>query len=165
MASGNQSIYLKEIRALNIVSTNLEDSFCDAGLGRRFGALFYDLLVLLGIVFIAALPLPWFDQITDGTVLGLWIKRLYLLTVCFAYFGGFWVKGGQTLGMRAWQLRVIRNSGRALGWGDAVKRFTGLCLAVITLGLGFFWMPADTRHSNWDELCGTRVIWCRKPAH
>ena len=147
------------------MSTNLEDSFCDAGLGRRFGALFYDLFVLLGIVFIAALPLPWFDQITGDTVLGLWIKRLYLLTVCFAYFGGFWVKGGQTLGMRAWQLRVIRNSGRALGWGDAVKRFTGLCLAVITLGLGFFWMPTDTRHSNWDRLCGTRVIWCRKPAH
>ena len=147
------------------MSTNLEDSFCDAGLGRRFGALFYDLFVLLGIVFIAALPLPWFDQITGGTVLGLWIKRLYLLGVCFAYFGGFWVKGGQTLGMRAWQLRVIRNSGRALGWGDALKRFTGLCLAVITLGLGFFWMLADTRHSNWDKLCGTRVIWCRKPAH
>ena len=147
------------------MSTNLEDSFCDAGLGRRFGALFYDLFVLLGIVFIAALPLPWFDQITGGTVLGLWIKRLYLLGVCFAYFGGFWVKGGQTLGMRAWQLRVIRNSGRALGWGDALKRFTRLCLAVITLGLGFFWMPTDTRHSNWDRLCGTRVIWCRKPAH
>ena len=147
------------------MSANPEDSFCDAGLGRRVGALFYDLLVLLGIVFIAALPLPWFDQITGGTVLGLWIKRLYLLGACFAYFGGFWVKGGQTLGMRAWQLRVIRNSGRALGWGDALKRFTGLCLAVITLGLGFFWMPADTRHSNWDRLCGTRVIWCRKPAH
>ena len=147
------------------MSTNLEDSFCDSGFGRRFGALFYDLFVLLGIVFIAALPLPWFDQITGGTVLGLWIKRLSLLGVCFAYFGGFWVKGGQTLGMRAWQLRVIRNSGRALGWGDALKRFTGLCLAVITLGLGFFWMPADTRHSNWDKLCGTRVIWCRKPAH
>ncbi len=147
------------------MSTNLEDSFCDAGLGRRFGALFYDLFVLLGIVFIAALPLPWFDQITGGTVLGLWIKRLYLLGVCFAYFGGFWVKGGQTLGMRAWQLRVIRSSGRALGWGDALKRFTGLCLAVITLGLGFFWMPVDTRHSNWDKLCRTRVIWCRKPAH
>ena len=165
MAFGNHSICLKETRTLNIVSANPEDSFCDASLGRRFGALFYDLLVLLGIVFIAALPLPWFDQITGGAVLGLWIKRLYLLTVCFAYFGGFWVKGGQTLGMRAWQLRVIRNSGRALGWGDAVKRFTGLCLAVITLGLGFFWMPADTRHSNWDKLCGIRVIWCRKPAH
>ena len=165
MAFGNHSICLKETHTLNIVSANPEDSFCDASLGRRFGALFYDLLVLLGIVFIAALPLPWFDQITGGAVLGLWIKRLYLLTVCFAYFGGFWVKGGQTLGMKAWQLRVIRNSGRALGWGDAVKRFTGLCLAVITLGLGFFWMPADTRHSNWDKLCGIRVIWCRKPAH
>jgi len=165
VAFGNHSICLKETHTLNIVSANPEDSFCDASLGRRFGALFYDLLVLLGIVFIAALPLPWFDQITGGAVLGLWIKRLYLLTVCFAYFGGFWVKGGQTLGMRAWQLRVIRNSGRALGWGDAVKRFTGLCLAVITLGLGFFWMPADTRHSNWDKLCGIRVIWCRKPAH
>ena len=146
------------------MSANPEDSFCDAGLGRRFGALFYDLFVLLGIVFIAALPLPWLDQITGGAELGLWIKRLYLLGVCFAYFGGFWVKGGQTLGMKAWQLRVIQKDERTLGWRDAVKRFTGLCLAVVTLGLGFFWMPNDTRHSNWDKLCGTRVIWCRKPA-
>ena len=146
------------------MSANPDDSFCDAGLGRRFGALFYDLFVLLGIVFIAALPLPWFDQITGGAELGLWIKRLYLLGVCFAYFGGFWIKGGQTLGMKAWQLRVIQKAGRALGWRDAVKRFTGLCLAVITLGLGFFWMPNDTRHSNWDKLCGTRVISCRKPS-
>ena len=146
------------------MSANPDDSFCDAGLGRRFGALFYDLLVLLGIVFIAALPLPWFDQITGGAELGLWIKRLYLLGVCFAYFGGFWIKGGQTLGMKAWQLRVIQKDERALGWRDAVKRFTGLCLAVITLGLGFFWMPNDTRHSYWDKLCGTRVISCRKPS-
>jgi uncharacterized RDD family membrane protein YckC len=147
------------------VSATPENSFCEAGLGRRFGALLYDLFVLLGIVFIAALPLPWFDQITEGAALGLWIKRLYLLGVCFAYFGGFWVKGGQTLGMRAWRLRVRQKDGQALGWGDAVKRFTGLCLAVITLGLGFFWMLGDTRHSNWDKLCGTRVISCRKPAH
>ena len=147
------------------MSADPGDTFRDAGLGRRFGAFFYDLFVLLGIVFIAALPLPWLDQITEGAALGLWIKRLYLLGVCFAYFGGFWVKGGQTLGMKAWQLKVIQKDGRALGWSDAVKRFTGLCLAVITLGLGFFWMPADTRHSNWDKLCGTRVIWCRKSAH
>ncbi|MCH1523456.1 MAG: hypothetical protein L7T80_11585, partial [Arenicellales bacterium] len=57
-------------------------SYPNAGLGRRLGALLYDIFVLLGILFIAALPLPWFDQITGGTLLGLWIKRIYLLSVC-----------------------------------------------------------------------------------
>ena len=147
------------------MSTNLEDSFREAGLGRRFGALFYDLFVLLGIVFIAALPLPWFDEVVGGSDLGLWIKRLYLLGVCFAYFGGFWVKGGQTVAPPPPPPQPPPPPPQALGWRDAVKRFMGLCLSVITLGLGFFWMPADTRHSNWDKLCGTRVIWRPKPVH
>ncbi len=137
-------------------------SYPDAGLGRRLGALLYDIFVLLGILFIAALPLPWFDQITEGTWLGLWIKRIYLLTVCFAYFGGFWVNGGQTLGMKAWHIKVIKLSEHSLGWSHALKRFIGLCLSTVTLGLGFFWMPGDSKHSNWDRLCRTRVIWCPK---
>jgi len=138
------------------------DATCpNAGLGRRFGALFYDSFVLLGILFIAALPLPWFDQITGEGPLGLWIKRVYLLSVCFGYFGGFWVHGGQTLGMKAWRIKVVRLDGSRLGWIAALKRFFGLCLSMLTLGLGFFWMLADTKRSNWDRLCRTCVIWCR----
>jgi len=145
------------------MSETPEVSYPDAGMGRRLGALLYDIFVLLGILFIAALPLPWFDQITEETLLGLWIKRIYLLSVCFAYLGGFWVNGGQTLGMKAWQIRVIKLSGHSLGWHHALKRFIGLCLSTVTLGLGFFWMPGDSKHSNWDRLCRTRVIWCPKP--
>tara|TARA_B100000686_G_C16395195_1_gene764455 strand:- start:300 stop:725 length:426 start_codon:yes stop_codon:yes gene_type:complete len=128
-------------------------------MGRRLGALLYDIFVLLGLLFIAALPLPWFDQIAGETLLALWVKRIYLLSVCFIYFGGFWVNDGQTLGMKAWRIRVIQLSGHTIGWGHALKRFTGLCISSVTLGLGFFWMPADSKYSNWDRLCCTRVIW------
>ena len=76
-------------------------------------------------MFIVALPLPWFDQITGEGPLGLWIKRVYLLSVCFGYFGGFWVHGGQTLGMKAWRIKVIRLDGSRLGWIAALKRFSG----------------------------------------
>jgi uncharacterized RDD family membrane protein YckC len=146
------------------MNTMLDSSDAKAGLGRRFGALFYDSFVLLGILFIAALPLPWFDQIADEGLLGLWIKRVYLLSVCFGYFGGFWVHGGQTLGMKAWRIKVVRLDGCRLGWIDALKRFFGLCLSTLTLGLGLFWMLADTKRSNWDRLCQTCVIWCRSPS-
>jgi uncharacterized RDD family membrane protein YckC len=37
--------------------------------------------------------------------------RTYLLLVCFFFYGGFWVHGGQTLGMRAWRLRLQRRNG------------------------------------------------------
>jgi uncharacterized RDD family membrane protein YckC len=47
----------------------------------------------------------------------------YLLLVCFFFYGGFWIHGGQTLGMRAWRLRVQRLDGRGIGWWQVLLRF------------------------------------------
>ena len=49
--------------------------------------------------------------------------QTYLLLVCFFFYGGFWVRAGQTLGMRAWRLRITRRDGRGIGWSQALLRF------------------------------------------
>ena len=54
-----------------------------AGFGRRLGAIFYDLIVLLGILFIAALPLPLIDAFTQEMVLAFFFKQAFLLVVIF----------------------------------------------------------------------------------
>ena len=82
-----------------------------------------------------------------------------LLVIVILFFGVFWTRRGQTLGMMAWRLRVQRADGGLLGWGDVLKRLgaatVGLCLA----GLGYWWIWVDRDRLAWpDRWTGTRVV-------
>lgn len=100
-------------------------------LPRRLAAVFYDGLLLTGLLFAAtALVLGLVAMILGSeTVMrhnpltGSPFFSTYLLLVCFFFYGGFWVHGGQTLGMRAWRLRLQRRNGRGVGWWQALLRF------------------------------------------
>ncbi|MHC8597061.1 RDD family protein [Arenicellales bacterium IMCC55707] len=139
---------------------NLAD-YPAAGFGRRLGAIFYDLIVLLGILLIAGLPLPLLDSFTSDMRWAAFIKPIYLLTVIFLYLGGFWVTGGQTVGMKAWRLRIICQNGQPLNWLKALTRYLSACLSVASFGLGFIWATVDRKKQSWhDKLSGTHLIWC-----
>ena len=107
-----------------------------AGLFRRLAALLYDLLLAIAIAFIvtaAMLPLTHGEAILSAKQ-GL-VGHLYhavLLFAVFAYFGWCWTRSGQTLGMKAWRIRIETNDGRRLGWGEALLRFV--------LGAAVAWM-------------------------
>ena len=69
-----------------------------------------------------------------------------LQLACFAvglgFFGWFWTRGGQTLGMRAWNLRVQRPDGSAVRWPIATLRFGVLLLTwMCVLGPLFLSIP------------------------
>lgn len=75
------------------------------------------------------------------------------------FFCGFWVRGGQTVGMRAWHIRVVRDGGGRLGWGRAAARFGALLVAALPAGLGFWWGALDERKRAWhDRWTRTRVV-------
>ncbi len=103
-----------------------------APLWRRFAAAIYDGLLLLGIWMVALV----LDTVIRD-LLGLsrdWIMlRAYLFLVGLFFFGWFWTHGGQTLGMRAWRLRLTRSDGGAVRWLDAGLRYalTLLCWGVL----------------------------------
>ena len=130
-------------------------------LARRAGAALYDGLLLLALWLVATaavLALRGGEAVPPGTV---WFE-LWLLGVAFAFHGWFWVHGGQTLGLRAWRLRVVRAGGAPLGWGDAARRFAAALLALAPAGLGWLWMLADGEGRAWhDRLSGTRVVRAR----
>ena len=139
---------------------NLAD-YPAAGFGRRLGAIFYDLIVLLGILLIAGLPLPLLDSFTSDMLWAAFIKPTYLLGVIFLYLAGFWVTGGQTVGMKAWRLRIICQNGQPLNWQKALTRYLGACLSVASFGLGFIWATVDRKKQSWHyKLSGTHLIWC-----
>ena len=102
-----------------------------AKLPRRLAAIGYDGLLLAGVLFIAVALALGLAVILIGSaafeahnpLVGNPFFRTYLLLVCFFFYGGFWVHGGQTLGMRAWRVRVRRRDGRGIGWWQALLRF------------------------------------------
>jgi len=129
------------------------------GLLRRLGAMAYDVLLLLALLMMLSYPYVW---LTGGDKPGLLVKtlyQLYLLAICCFFYAGFWTHGGQTLGMRAWRLKVVRNGGGTVGWALALKRFALAWISLLFLGLGFLWILFDHDKLAWhDRLSGTRLV-------
>ncbi|MFT5163633.1 MAG: putative RDD family membrane protein YckC [Alteromonadaceae bacterium] len=91
-----------------------------------------------------------------------WIFPFYLITCLTCFFCYFWVKGGQTIGMRAWRLRVVNTQGEGISIIQAVIRFYA-SLA----GLGNVWVLLDwkNKQSIQDYLAKTRTITLTKEAN
>lgn len=129
------------------------------GLFRRLGALFYDAVLLAGVLFaatLAVLPLRGGEAFRPHDPLFF----AYLLLVVWAFFGWFWTHGGQTLGMRAWKIRLVSADGAALGWNQAALRYVCAWVSLGLFGLGYLWIWIDPQRRAWhDRLAGTRMIW------
>lgn len=138
--------------------SSAESRRANAGLLRRVGALVYDLLLLLAALMVvtaiatlatggeALYPAPW------------WYKLLLLVTWTL-FWCGFWVHGGQTLGMKAWHLRLLTEDGRPVGWRAAGLRLLAALAAMAPAGLGLWWSLIDRERLAWhDRLSRTRVV-------
>ena len=130
-------------------------------LWRRLAAASYDALVVLALWFIAtavAMPLAH-GAITPEHPLAELVYRLYILAVGFLFFGGFWVRNGQTLGMLAWRVKVVPAGGGArITWKQALIRYLTSYLSWGALGLGFWWSLWDKDRKTWhDRLSGTEL--------
>ncbi|MFC5437259.1 RDD family protein [Rhodanobacter umsongensis] len=95
-------------------------------LWRRLLALVYDLLIVVAIVMVVGLlcQLATGGQLihTAGkTVVPVWYQLLQALVV-MAYFVSSWRRGGQTVGMRPWHIRVTREDGGTPSMQQALIR-------------------------------------------
>jgi uncharacterized RDD family membrane protein YckC len=133
------------------------------GLARRLAAMLYDSLLLAALWFVATALLL---AVTAGRLSDpsrppwmLYILQLSLLLVTFLFFAGFWTQGGQTLGMRAWRLKLVSTSGGPISWKQAAGRFAAAIPSVGFLGFGILWMLFDReRCTVHDRLSGTRLV-------
>ncbi len=130
-----------------------------ASLPRRLMAIVYDSLALTAILIAAALPPV---LIVGGAMPNPMIRlafQLYLAGITFLFFGWFWVHGGQTIGMRAWRLRVVSPDGRAIGWRTAMIRILFALVSAACLGIGYLWILIDREQRAWhDRLSKSRVV-------
>lgn len=117
----------------------------------------YDLLIVLALWFAtgaAALAL------TQGSLAASHpLFRFALVLVALGYFALSWQRGGQTIGARAWQLRVEGSSGLALSMRKAWIRALVMCLGALPAGLGtaIAWFDPERRAVQ-DRACGSRVV-------
>ncbi len=129
-----------------------------AGVLRRLAAGCYDAL-LLGALWMAATLVIVAVRGGQPVPAGQPAYQLLLLVIAALFFITSWLRGGQTLGMRAWRLRVERESGEPLDARTGMLRFLGGMLSVVTGGLGLLWLWIDRDELTWhDRIAGTRVV-------
>jgi uncharacterized RDD family membrane protein YckC len=127
-----------------------------ASLWLRLAAAVYDLFPLLALwMLTAALVLFAAHGEVDVAHPPLAYRtalRVALLAVTAAYFVISWARGGQTIGMRAWRLRVTTADGSRLPWPRALLRFGVAIVSLGALGLGFLWCLVDRERRAWHDI-------------
>lgn len=129
----------------------------NTGLGRRFGAIVYDSLLVLAVLFLGTLP---FVAAAGGEPVepGNRLYQLTMLLLCYVFFVGFWSGYGRTLGMQSWRLRIETIEGRKPDLRQSSVRFFAALLSWLPAGLGFWWQLFDPEGLAWhDRLSGTRL--------
>lgn len=132
-----------------------------AGFGPRIGALIYDALIVIGIAAIAgAVGLGIAEGLIASNLVNIegryidsaayageqiWFAVLVWGSICSFYLW-FWTHGGQTVGMRAWRLRVQNSDGSAISFTQALLR-----LATAAFGLGNLQVPFDTKSRAFQD--------------
>lgn len=129
-----------------------------AHLGWRLLAIIYDAVVAIALLMISSAIVVLInagDPVTPGG-LSSFFAFLFFWIVLGAYAILSWRIGGQTLGMRAWRLKVLTATGTQPSWKSLCIRYI---LASSMLGLGAFWSLFDQqRRAFYDMLSGTALV-------
>lgn len=152
------------------------------GIPRRLACLAYEAVLVVAIAFFATSLFQFASggrEATGGLRIAL---QAYLLAVLAAYFMWCWLRGGQTLAMKAWRIRLIAPGQarippatallRLLLAGVFVGAFLGglaaafmqhnallsfATLAISGAGIGWAYFDRDGQFLH-DRLCGTRLV-------
>ena len=155
------------------MNKNPQQQFPRAGFRRRFGSWFYDVLIALAVYMVAGaiafllfnllimfgvINMQGFDHAIDlqrsSFVYSGLIYGWNIAWVSF-FFVFFWAKSGQTLGMKAWRLRLQNQDGTRINKMTGIKR-----LLPTLLGLGNLTVIFDRKNklSLQDRLTKTEVV-------
>ncbi|WP_292989825.1 RDD family protein [Nitrosomonas sp.] len=133
-------------------------TFSFPGFWRQFISLIYEFLILLAIIFIASFIFHLIFRDTNAFYF-IPLYQFYLLIIMGYYFIWFWTRGGQTLAMQTWKIRVVTVDGNRLNNRIAITRYLIAVIGVLFFGIGILWAFVDRDHQYLhDRLAGTRII-------
>lgn len=135
-----------------------------ASLWRRLAAMVYDtLLIFAALVVIGATTLPFTAGL--GISRDNIIFKIYTFGALYLFLGWFWTHGGQTLGMRAWKIRLLQANGSKVSWRLALfyyllsLPFWLFLIFSIAVNAGMMPAPGPLTHTPHWLLYSLVLIW------
>ncbi len=137
-----------------------------AGVLRRLGALVYDGLLAMAISMAYGGLTVYVRYGLLGDTLAPGEKAqsgsaefIGMVIVVSAFFCFFWHRAGQTLGMRAWRLRLQQKDGRLPNWKQCILRAAIAPYSIALFGVGYLWCFIDKEgDAAHDKLGGLEVV-------
>ena len=151
-------------------------------IARRLASMLYEAVLLAAIAFFAGTLFLLATQGQTATGLLRFVHQLYLLAVFAAYFLWCWLRGGQTLPMKTWRIRLVAPGHARVPARAALARFAYASLfvgafvasvaaafehrnallafgslALSGIGIGWALVDRDGQFLH-DRLAGTRLI-------
>ena len=127
---------------------------------RRLLALFYDLLLIAGILLSFTLLIVIINGSAISSFLGSNLMLLSYFLISFIFYIYFWYfNEGQTLGMQAWKIKLVADDDQAISIQSMLIRLVlGLLFGSIA-GLNFFVIlfRSDKRSLN-DIYSKTKIV-------
>ena len=127
---------------------------------RRLLALFYDLLLIAGILLSFTLLIVIINGGAISSFLGSNLMLLSYFLISFIFYVYFWrFNDGQTLGMQAWKIKLVTDDNQAISIKSMLQRLVlGLFFGSIA-GLNFFVIlfRSDKRSLN-DIYSKTKIV-------
>lgn len=131
-----------------------------AGFRRRLASMLYESMLLLGVLALTFLvPYLILGAVASFTPPG-WGLWLHVFLVLGLYFVWFWRRGGQTLAMQTWRLKIVDEAGgRPASLGRCWLRYALAWPSLFLCGFGLLWALVDRdRQFLHDRLAGTCIV-------
>lgn len=130
--------------------------------GSRLIAYILDILVQFVIVVVLAILSIVLGAIFFPLAI---VTALAIVVVSVGYFPYFWARNGQTPGMSAMKIKVVRDAdGGPVTAGQAILRLIGLWVGLAVFYIGVIWIFVDKRKRGWQDLIGGTVVIEQPPA-
>ncbi len=128
-------------------SANLSQNPVTPGLARRMAAFIYEGVLLFGVTMIAGFVYSSLTQ-QRHALEGKAGLQAFMFVVLGIYFAWFWSRGGQTVAMQAWNIRLVMADGRPVTQARALVRYL----------LAWLWFMPALATAFWADLHGPGPI-------